>query len=114
MSLTQKLINDGNAAVDEMLAGIMAAHPEHLWRPDNAPRAVVAKHGPRTGKVALVIGGGSGHEPTSSAMSARAWRMPLRSAMSSPRRLRSPRSTRRWPRAAAPASCSCMATMPAT
>ncbi|TPL01050.1 MULTISPECIES: dihydroxyacetone kinase subunit DhaK [unclassified Mesorhizobium] len=64
MSLTQKLINDGNAAVDEMLVGIMAAHPEHLWRPDNAPRAVVAKNGPRAGKVALVIGGGSGHEPT--------------------------------------------------
>ncbi|MGT2466447.1 hypothetical protein ACVOMV_17590 [Mesorhizobium atlanticum] len=33
MSLTQKLINDGNAAVDEMLTGIPAAHPEHLWRP---------------------------------------------------------------------------------
>jgi len=64
MSLTQKLINDGNAAVDEMLTGILAAHPEHLWRPDGAPRAVVARNGPREGKVALVIGGGSGHEPT--------------------------------------------------
>jgi dihydroxyacetone kinase-like protein len=64
MSLTQKLINDGNAAVDEMLAGIIAAHPEHLWRTDHAPRAVLAKNGPRPGKVALVIGGGSGHEPT--------------------------------------------------
>lgn len=64
MSLAQKLINDGNAAVDEMLAGIIAAHPDHLWRPDHAPRAVVAKNGPRPGKVALVIGGGSGHEPT--------------------------------------------------
>ena len=61
---TQKLINDGNAAVDEMLAGILAAHPDHLWRPDHAPRAVIARHGPRPGKVALVIGGGSGHEPT--------------------------------------------------
>jgi phosphoenolpyruvate---glycerone phosphotransferase subunit DhaK len=61
---TQKLINDGNAAVDEMLTGILAAHPEHLWRPDHAPRAVVARQGPREGKVALVIGGGSGHEPT--------------------------------------------------
>ena len=61
---TQKLINDGNAAVDEMLAGVLAAHPEHLWRPDHAPRAIVARHGPRPGKVALVIGGGSGHEPT--------------------------------------------------
>lgn len=61
---TQKLINDGNATVDEMLTGILAAHPDHLWRPDHAPRAIVAKHGPRAGKVALVIGGGSGHEPT--------------------------------------------------
>ncbi|MGL5010503.1 MAG: dihydroxyacetone kinase subunit DhaK [Paracoccaceae bacterium] len=62
--LTQKLINDGNAAVDEMLVGILAAHPDHLWRPDHAPRAVIARQGPRPGKVALVIGGGSGHEPT--------------------------------------------------
>lgn len=64
MSLTQKLINDGNATVDEMLAGVLAAHAGHLWRPDHAPRAVIARHGPRPGKVALVIGGGSGHEPT--------------------------------------------------
>lgn len=64
MTLTQKLINDGDAAVHEMLAGVIAAHPDHLWRPEHAPRAVVAKAGPRTGKVALVIGGGSGHEPT--------------------------------------------------
>lgn len=60
--MTQKLINDGNAAVDEMLAGVMAAHGSHLTRV--SPRAVVARHGPRPGKVALVIGGGSGHEPT--------------------------------------------------
>jgi dihydroxyacetone kinase-like protein len=62
MALTQKLINDGNAAVDEMLTGILAAHGDHLIRA--SPRAVVARHGPRPGKVALVIGGGSGHEPT--------------------------------------------------
>lgn len=62
MAPTQKLINDGNAAVDEMLTGVLAAHPDHLYRP--SPRAVVAKHGPRPGKVAVVIGGGSGHEPT--------------------------------------------------
>lgn len=62
MAPTQKLINDGNAAVDEMLAGVLAAHPKHLKLA--APRAVVAQTGPRPGKVALVIGGGSGHEPT--------------------------------------------------
>jgi dihydroxyacetone kinase-like protein len=64
VSLTPKLINDGNAAVDEMLAGIVAAHPEYVFRPDNSPRAIVARHGPRPGKVAVVIGGGSGHEPS--------------------------------------------------
>jgi dihydroxyacetone kinase-like protein len=63
-ALTQKLINDGNAAVDEMLEGVIAAHGDMLWRPDHAPRAVVARHGPKEGKVAVVIGGGSGHEPT--------------------------------------------------
>ena len=62
--LTQKLINDGNAAVDEMLDGVMAAHGDLLLRSANTPRAIVARHGPRQGKVALVIGGGSGHEPT--------------------------------------------------
>ncbi len=61
MTLTQKLINDGNDAVDEMLQGVLAAHGAHLRQA--APRAIVALHGPRAGKVALVIGGGSGHEP---------------------------------------------------
>src|SRR5262249_2582460 len=60
----QKLINAGAAAVDEMLDGILAAHSDTLRRVANAPRAIVAKHGPRPGKVALIIGGGSGHEPT--------------------------------------------------
>jgi dihydroxyacetone kinase-like protein len=62
--LTQKLINAGADVVDEMLEGILAAHGDKLWRPDGSPRAVIARHGPRPGKVALVIGGGSGHEPT--------------------------------------------------
>ncbi|GLS88190.1 dihydroxyacetone kinase subunit DhaK [Cypionkella aquatica] len=62
MAPTQKLINDGNHTVDEMLAGVLAAHPNHLALA--APRAVIAKSGPRPGKVALIIGGGSGHEPT--------------------------------------------------
>jgi dihydroxyacetone kinase-like protein len=63
-AMTQKLINNGDAAVDEMLDGVMAAHGDLLVRLDGAPRAIVARHGPRPGKVALVIGGGSGHEPT--------------------------------------------------
>nr|WP_246712175.1 MULTISPECIES: dihydroxyacetone kinase subunit DhaK [unclassified Rhizobium] len=47
-----------------MLAGILAAHPRHLHAVEGSPRSIVANHGPRAGKVGLVIGGGSGHEPT--------------------------------------------------
>ncbi|ESX83027.1 dihydroxyacetone kinase subunit DhaK [Mesorhizobium sp. M0563] len=61
---TKKIINDGNRSVDEMLEGILAAHPRHLRRADGSPRSIVARDGPRPGKVGLVIGGGSGHEPT--------------------------------------------------
>jgi phosphoenolpyruvate---glycerone phosphotransferase subunit DhaK len=63
-ALTQKLINKGADAVDEMLEGVLAAHGDKLTRPEKAPRAIVARNGPRKGKVALIIGGGSGHEPT--------------------------------------------------
>ena len=62
--LTKKIINSGDAAVDEMLDGIIAAHPNSLRRSDANPRAIIAVEGPRPGKVGLVIGGGSGHEPT--------------------------------------------------
>ncbi|MEZ5802815.1 MAG: dihydroxyacetone kinase subunit DhaK [Rhizobiaceae bacterium] len=61
---TKKIINDGNRAVDEMLDGVLAAHPRHLRRVDGSPRSVVAVDGPRPGKVGIVVGGGSGHEPT--------------------------------------------------
>ncbi len=61
---TKKIINDGGRAVDEMLEGILAAHPRHLRAVAGSPRSIVAVDGPRDGKVGLVIGGGSGHEPT--------------------------------------------------
>jgi phosphoenolpyruvate---glycerone phosphotransferase subunit DhaK len=61
---TKKIINDGNRAVDEMLEGILAAHPRHLKSVDGSPRSIIARDGPRQGKVGLVIGGGSGHEPS--------------------------------------------------
>ena len=61
---SKKIINDGADAVDEMLAGVLAAHPRHLRAVTGSPRSVVAVDGPRPGKVGLVIGGGSGHEPT--------------------------------------------------
>ncbi|MBV6658657.1 MAG: dihydroxyacetone kinase subunit DhaK, partial [Devosiaceae bacterium] len=60
----KKLLNDADHAVDEMLEGILHAHPNHLVLSPENNRAVIAKDGPRPGKVGLVIGGGSGHEPT--------------------------------------------------
>ena len=62
--LTKKIINKGEDAVDEMLEGALAAHPRHLKRHESNPRAIIAQESPRPGKVGLVIGGGSGHEPT--------------------------------------------------
>jgi dihydroxyacetone kinase-like protein len=61
---TKKIINDGANAVDEMVEGILAAHPEVLTFAEDNRRAIVARQGPRQGKVGILIGGGSGHEPT--------------------------------------------------
>lgn len=61
---TKKLINNPDHIIEEMLDGVLSAHPGHLYQhPDNA-RAIIAREGPRDGKVGLMIGGGSGHEPT--------------------------------------------------
>ena len=48
--------------VDEMLAGMVAAHPEYIRKLENAT-VVVRKNSPED-KVALISGGGSGHEPS--------------------------------------------------
>ncbi|ABK61464.1 MULTISPECIES: dihydroxyacetone kinase subunit DhaK [Clostridium] len=58
----KKIINDPNLVVDEMLEGMVAAHPEYIKKLDNAD-VLVRKNSPVKGKVALVSGGGSGHEP---------------------------------------------------
>jgi len=56
----KKLINDPFEAVDEMLDGFVTAHADIVRLA--APR-VVARRQPAAGKVGVVIGGGSGHEP---------------------------------------------------
>ena len=58
----KKLLNDPAALVDESLAGLAAAHGD-LLRYDREARIVVRAGAPVAGKVALVSGGGSGHEP---------------------------------------------------
>lgn len=58
----KKLINNPNFVVDDMIVGMVAAHPEHLKKVD-AGNILIRKNSPVKGKVALVSGGGSGHEP---------------------------------------------------
>jgi dihydroxyacetone kinase-like protein len=58
----QKLINDPAAVVDEMLEGILKAHPNSLMRVEDL-RAVARADAPVMGKVGIATGGGSGHLP---------------------------------------------------
>jgi len=57
----QKIINEPKAFVDEMLDGILLAHPDSLRAP--AKRVLVRADAPLPGKVGIVTGGGSGHLP---------------------------------------------------
>lgn len=61
---TKKLINDPKNIIEEMLDGIVKAHPGHVRQLEHSPRSVVSVEPPREGKVGIVIGGGSGHEPS--------------------------------------------------
>ncbi len=58
----KKLINRPEDVVRESLAGLAAAHPE-LLRVHFDPVYVVRADAPVAGKVGIVSGGGSGHEP---------------------------------------------------
>ena len=58
----QKILNAPEAFVDEMLEGILAAHPQDLRRV-GVGRCLVRVGAPVSGKVGIVTGGGSGHLP---------------------------------------------------
>ncbi len=57
----KKLINAPETVVEEALAGMAAAHGD-LIRLEQ-PTVIVRKDAPRPGKVGVISGGGSGHEP---------------------------------------------------
>lgn len=59
----KKIINDPFAVVDEMLEGIILAHPGELRLVGEDRRAVVRADAPIKGKVGIATGGGSGHLP---------------------------------------------------
>src|SRR5258708_2778396 len=58
----KKLMNEVEDLVPEALSGMVAAHPE-LVRADLPNRVLLRRQPARRGRVALVSGGGSGHEP---------------------------------------------------
>src|SRR5438093_6448493 len=58
----KKLINQPEVVVKEALAGMQALHPE-LIRVDYENQVIVRRDAPIRGKVGVISGGGSGHEP---------------------------------------------------
>ncbi len=62
MGLVKKLINDASDVVADALRGIEAAHADRL-RIDHDHQVILRADAPRAGKVGIVSGGGSGHEP---------------------------------------------------
>jgi dihydroxyacetone kinase-like protein len=59
----KKIINDPFKFVDEMLEGIILAHPHQLKLVGADRRVVVRAAAPIPGKVGIATGGGSGHLP---------------------------------------------------
>lgn len=59
----KKIINDPGAFVDEMIEGVLAAHPDMLRSVSSDSRALVRADAPIPGHVGIVTGGGSGHLP---------------------------------------------------
>lgn len=57
-----RVINNPDLVVEDMLKGILSAHQE-LEAAENNPRVIKCHCTPRAGKVGIVTGGGSGHEP---------------------------------------------------
>ena len=59
----KKILNAPADYVDEMLDGLVAAHPEHYRLHGDSHRVVARAQPGRAGKVGIVSGGGSGHLP---------------------------------------------------
>jgi phosphoenolpyruvate---glycerone phosphotransferase subunit DhaK len=59
----KKLINDPDSFVDEVVDGLLLAHPGQLRAATKDGRALVRADAPVAGHVGIVTGGGSGHLP---------------------------------------------------
>lgn len=60
----KKIIDNPNDVVDKMVSGMSKAYPQYIRRIPQTDALVRANEESMTGKVGLVSGGGSGHEPT--------------------------------------------------
>ena len=58
----QRIINDPDLVVDDMIEGFVKTHPDIVARTSN-PRVLKYINAPVKQKVAVVTGGGSGHKP---------------------------------------------------
>ncbi|CAB5715851.1 PTS-dependent dihydroxyacetone kinase, dihydroxyacetone-binding subunit dhaK [Delftia tsuruhatensis] len=63
MSSTNRVINHPDRVVEDMLQGWLSAHADTLCASEGNARVVRRRAEPRQGKVGIVTGGGSGHEP---------------------------------------------------
>ncbi|TSO25765.1 dihydroxyacetone kinase subunit DhaK [Lactobacillus sp. LL6] len=59
----KKIINDPKNIVSEMVDGMVRAYPQYIEKVKNAEAVVRSNKDSMKGKVGLVSGGGSGHEP---------------------------------------------------
>ncbi|WP_221235591.1 dihydroxyacetone kinase subunit DhaL [Sagittula marina] len=59
----QRFINDPDDLVDETVAGFVKAHRDLVQKDPMNARVVTSRFAPQEGKVGIVTGGGSGHEP---------------------------------------------------
>ncbi|MBO9198555.1 dihydroxyacetone kinase subunit DhaK [Rhizobium sp. 16-449-1b] len=58
----QRFVNNPDLVVEDTVKGFIKAHSDIVRLAEN-PRVVVAKDAPVSGKVGVITGGGSGHEP---------------------------------------------------
>ncbi|MCF6327480.1 MAG: dihydroxyacetone kinase subunit DhaK [Devosiaceae bacterium] len=59
----KKILNNPNDYVDEMLQGLIAAHPEYYRLHGDSGKVIARAEPGKSGKVGVISGGGSGHLP---------------------------------------------------
>ena len=59
----QRIINDPNELVEDMLKGFERCHKDIVHVDEKDPRVVVSNFAKEKRKVGIVTGGGSGHKP---------------------------------------------------